>query len=50
VVDQFDDYYGWLHDEPKNLRKDLDNVMEMDVLGGFAKDDGASILNKNCKR
>ena len=34
---------------PAELRKNSDNIMKIDVMGGFAKDEGAWILNKNCK-
>ena len=33
-----------------DLRENPNNVMKIDVMGGFAKDEGAWILNKNCER
>jgi len=49
IVDYFDDQWNWLRKSPKELRKDPRNIMKVDVMGGFAKDEGAWILQKNCE-
>ncbi|XP_067929338.1 fatty acyl-CoA hydrolase precursor, medium chain-like isoform X2 [Watersipora subatra] len=47
TVDSYDGTINWLRAMPVDLRENPNNVMKIDVMGGFAKDEGAWILNKN---
>lgn len=47
-MDYFGGEFGYLRDTPANLRRDPQNVKKIDLMVGFAKDEGAWILANNC--